>query len=95
MRIGGLLWFVAGFAFCLLFLNDGLGSLFGVVASTVGGIVVFVLTLGGLAGGGPLGAVAVLALIGVTLLAGRTWAERARGAYDANDAFERRRKYRA
>jgi membrane protein implicated in regulation of membrane protease activity len=94
MRIGGMLWFVAGFAFCLLFLNDGLGGLFSFVATALGNIVTFVLTLGGFAGGGALGAVAVLALIGVALLVGRTWAERARGAYDANEAFERRRNYR-
>jgi hypothetical protein len=89
-----MLWFVAGFAFCLLFINDGLGGLFGFVATALGSVVTFVLTLGGFAGGGVLGAVAVLALIGGTLLVGRTWAERARGAYDAKEAFERRRNYR-
>lgn len=54
----------------------------------------FVLTLGGVAGEGMLGVVAVLALIGVTLLMGREWSERARGKYDADEAWERRKKHR-
>jgi hypothetical protein len=29
MRIGGMVWFAAGFAFCLLYLNDGIGGLIG------------------------------------------------------------------
>lgn len=101
MRIGGMVWFAAGFAFCLLYLNDGIDSLLRLVGATVGAVVVFVLELGGLSaadGGasseGMLAVFAVLALIGVTLLIGRSWAERARGFHDADEAFERRRKYR-
>lgn len=94
MRIGGLVWFIAGFAFCLVYLNDGIGGLLSFIVTGIGRIVTFVLTLGGLAGGGAVGAVAVLALIGVTLLIGRSWAERARGFYDADEAFNRRKNYR-
>lgn len=89
-----MVWFAAGFAFCLLYLNDGIGGLIGVVTAVVGGAVTFVLTLGGFAGGSIMGAFAVLALIGVTLLVGRSWSERARGFHDADEAFNRRRNHR-
>ncbi len=89
-----MVWFAAGFAFCLLYLNDGIGGLLSVVTTVVGRVVTFVLTLGGLAGGGVMGAFAVLALIGVTLLIGRSWSERARGFHDADEAFKRRRNHR-
>jgi len=89
-----MVWFAAGFAFCLLYLDDGIGGLIGVVTTVLGGAVTFVLTLGGLAGGGVMGALAVLVLIGVTLLIGRSWSERARGFHDADEAFNRRRNHR-
>jgi hypothetical protein len=95
MRIGGMVWFAAGFAFCLVYLNDGLGGLIGFITSAVGGVVTFILTLGGLAGGGIPGVVAVLALIGATLLVGRAWSERARGFYDADEQFNRRKRHRS
>lgn len=94
MKVGGLLWFVAGFAFCIAYLEDGVDGLFKTVATAVGAIVTFVLTVGGVAGDGMPGVVAVLALIGVTLLVGREWSERARGHHDADEAWERRKKYR-
>lgn len=89
-----MVWFAAGFAFCLVYLDDGIGGLIGAITTVVGGAVTFVLTLGGLAGGGMLGVFAVLALIGATLLVGRSWSERARGFHDADEAFKRRKNYR-
>ena len=89
-----MVWFAAGFAFCLLFLNDGIGGLLNVVTTVIGSAVTFVLTLGGFADGGVMAALAVLALIGVTLLIGRSWSERARGFYDADEAFRRRNRHR-
>ncbi|MBW3606277.1 MAG: hypothetical protein KY460_15510 [Actinobacteria bacterium] len=94
MRISAFIWFVAGFAFCLVYLDDGIGGVLRGIVTVVGGIVTFVLTLGGVASGGVLGAVAVLAVIGVALLVGRSWAERARAFYDADLLFKRRRNYR-
>ncbi len=96
-----MVWFAAGFAFSLVLLNDALGGLLTVVAGAVGAVVVFVLELGGLSaadGGastdGMVAVFAVLALIGASLLVGRSWAERARGFHDADEAFNRRQNYR-
>ena len=89
MRVGGLVWFAAGFAFCVAYMNDGLDGVFTVAADVVGGVVTFVLELGVTAGIG-----GVLLVIGLTLLIGREWSERARGAYDADEAWNRRRRHR-
>jgi len=94
VRIGGMIWFIAGFAFCLVFLDDGIGGLLTGIVTVVGAIVTFVLELGGVDGGGPGVVLAVLVLIGVTLLVGREWTERARGKVDADDAWNKRSAYR-
>jgi hypothetical protein len=102
VRIGGLLWFITGFAFCLVWLQDGIGGLFDVLAGAVGGVVTFLLELGGrndaagagATGDGMLAVVAMLGVIGLALLAGREWSERARGKVDADDAWKKRKAHR-
>lgn len=89
MRIGGMVWFAAGFAFCLVYLNDGIGGVLTAIISVVGGVVTFLLELGVTAGIG-----GVLLVIALALFAGRSWSERARGFYDADLLFRRRRNYR-
>lgn len=89
MRVGGLIWFVAGFGFCIAYMDDGIGSVLTTVASVVGGVVTFVLEVGATAGIG-----GVLVVIALALFIGRTWSENARGKRDADDAWKKRTAYR-
>ena len=71
MRVGGLLWFVTGFALCAVSMNDGVGSVLTTAVTLVGSVVTFVLELGTTAGIG-----GVLVVIALALLIGRTWGGR-------------------
>ncbi|HSK89886.1 MAG TPA: hypothetical protein VK875_01105 [Euzebyales bacterium] len=90
MRGGGLGWFLAGIAACLLVINDRVGDGFDMVTVALAGVTTFVVTL--LTALGPvLGAIVVL---GVGLVIGSLRAERARGRKDADDAWNKRSAYR-
>jgi len=84
-----MVWFVAGFAFCMVYINDGFGGVLTAIFSVVGGVVTFLLELGVTAGIG-----GVLLVIALALFAGRSWSERARAFYDGDLLFKRRRNYR-
>lgn len=88
MRIGGLIWFVAGYAFCMVVMGDGLGGLFTTTASIVGAIVKVLAALG------TFGFIGTLVVLGLGLLFGSRWAERARGKFDADNAWRNRNAYR-
>lgn len=89
MRVGGWVWFVAGFAFCWVWMHDGLGGLFEVAVAVIGGLATFVLELpfaAGIAG--------VLILIGLAMWGGQWCSETARGKHEADQAWERRNAHR-
>lgn len=84
-----MVWFAAGFAFCLVYLDDGIGGVLTAIISVIGAVVTFLLELGVVAGVG-----GVLLVIALALFAGRSWSERARAFHDADLLFRRRRNYR-
>lgn len=86
---GGLFWFILGVIATLAFVNDWVDEGLAGVVAVAGGVITFLFQLGVV--GGFLGA---LVLIGLSLIAGREWSERARGTYEADAAFKRRREHR-
>lgn len=84
-----ILGFVAGVAVPRLIESGGLTDVFSMVVLVVGAVVTFVLELGVVAGIG-----GALLLIAGALLVGREWNERARGRYDAEEAYANRSRHR-
>jgi hypothetical protein len=81
--------FIAGIVTFILVENGGLGGVLGAIIAAIGGVVTFFLQLSIIAGVG-----GVLILMFATLLIGREWSERARGRYDAEEAFANRSRHR-
>jgi hypothetical protein len=81
--------FIAGIVTFILVENGGLGGVLGAIIAAIGGVVTFFLQLPIIAGVG-----GVLILMFATLLIGREWSERARGRYDAEEAFANRSRHR-
>ena len=85
---GGLIWYVAGILSTLIVINDWFGQVFRVIAGILTGVVGFIAALGAF------GFVGSLILIGIALFIGGRWSERARGAHEADQAWERRSAHR-
>lgn len=85
---GGLVWYVAGILSTLVVIHDWFGQLFRFLAEVLTGVVQFIVALGGF------GFVGSLILIGIALFIGGRWSERARGAYEADQAWQRRSAHR-
>lgn len=85
---GGLVWYVAGILSTLIVIHGWFGHLFRVVRAVLVGVVQFITTLGGW------GFVGWLALLGIGLFIGGRWSERARGAFEAAQAWRRRTAHR-
>lgn len=84
-----ILGFAAGIAVPIFIENGYLTGIFTALVMIIGAIVTFVLELGVVAGIG-----GVLLLLAGALLLGREWNERARGRYDAEEAYANRSRHR-
>ena len=81
--------FITGIVTLILVKNGRLGGVLGAILAATGGIVTFFLELPIIARVG-----GVIIVVFATLLIGREWSERARGLYDAEEAFANRSRHR-
>jgi hypothetical protein len=82
----GLLWGIAiGIALCVIVMNGWIDDTFTTGVHVIRRLFKFL---------GALGWVLVPLVLGAGLLIGREWSERARGAKEADDAWNRRNAYR-
>lgn len=81
--------FITGIAVFILAERGSLPGVFGTITRIVGGVVTFFVELPIIAGVG-----GVLIVMFAVLLIGREWSERARGRYDAEEAFANRSRHR-
>ena len=81
--------FITGIVTLILVENGRLGGVLGAILAATGGSVTFFLELPIIARVG-----GVIIVVFATLLIGREWSERARGRYDAEEAFANRSRHR-